>query len=99
MFHNLKTEDDFGFAHKELGSHHSLTTSAKWNRINNSSWIHKREDTGQTAAPQIVETDRRTQEALAKLTRAEIREQKLLQEPVPREENLKYDDTNQCGHF
>lgn len=73
----------------ELGSHKSIVTGkkAKWTKkINNSSWINKREeDPGQTAAPKIERDTHVYRES--QLTRAETLEQKLMWEPGPGRKN------------
>ena len=47
---------------KEIGSHHSVLTSNKklnWLKINNFSWIHKEQDTGQIT---VSKSERQTHE-------------------------------------
>ena len=61
---NQITLPAYGSTCKELGSHNSILTSKKLERllkINNSSWIQKRgEYTGQTTTPKIGETGKNT---------------------------------------
>lgn len=66
VFRNMHLKYFFlvpGLAHKELGSHHSILTSKKLNKLkNHRSLIHPGiEVIGQTAAPKSRERDRQVQ--------------------------------------
>lgn len=90
IFHNLKMQDNSSVTCKELRSRQSvLTTNKKLKRlkINNSSWSHKRGE----GKPLLPSLERQTGEHRESwLTGAENQAQKVLQEPVLRDENLKY---------